>query len=162
MTPLDPEDPVDRFVEEVALAFEQGGLARIAGRILGLLLVADPPHRSSAELAEALGASKGSVSTMTRMLLRLGLLERVAIPGERSTHFRLAADGFARLFEGEIVRIVAFRQLADDGLTRLSGLRPEGSLQRLRDLRDLYAFFEREMPALIERWHAERARSEDG
>lgn len=160
MSPLDPDDPVDRYVEEVALAFEHAGLARIAGRILGLLLVADPPHRSSAELAEALGASKGSVSTMTRMLLQLGLLKKVAIPGERSTYFRLADDGFTSLFEGELLRIAAFRQLAEDGLARLADLRSEESLERLRALRDLYAFFEREMPAMIARWHAERSASE--
>ena len=40
------------YIEDVALYWEQHGLPRIAGRIIGLLLVCDPPHRSAAELLE--------------------------------------------------------------------------------------------------------------
>ena len=47
------------FVEEVALVFEEIGLIRMAGRILGWLLISNPPYQSADELAEALQASKG-------------------------------------------------------------------------------------------------------
>lgn len=77
-------------MEDVALHFEESGLPRIAGRILGLLLVCDPPHRSAQELADQLGASKASISTMTRLLLSGVILEKVGLPGERATYYRTA------------------------------------------------------------------------
>lgn len=49
----------------------------MVGRALGWLLVCEPPEQSAAELAETLQASKGSISTATRVLLRLGFIERV-------------------------------------------------------------------------------------
>ena len=52
------------FVEDVGITFEQTGLPRTAGRIFGWLLISDPPHQSTSELAEALMASRGSISSM--------------------------------------------------------------------------------------------------
>ncbi len=106
------------------------------------------------ELSEELGVSKASVSTMTRLLVRTGLLERVPAPGARSTYFRLREDGFEKLFAAKMEGMVAFRPLAERGL-RLLPPDPEPR-RRLRLLKALYAFFEREMPALLERWRAER------
>jgi len=57
-----------RFVEEVGIFFEQSSLPRMAGRILGWLMISNPPHQTTGELTQALLASKGSISTMTRLL----------------------------------------------------------------------------------------------
>ena len=40
------------FVEEAGIVFEQTGLPRMAGRIFGWLLICDPPHQSTDQLAE--------------------------------------------------------------------------------------------------------------
>lgn len=34
------------FIEDVGLLLEESGLPRMAGRILGLLLICNPPHQS--------------------------------------------------------------------------------------------------------------------
>ena len=34
------------FVEDISLYFEQMGLPRMAGRVLGVLLICDPPAQS--------------------------------------------------------------------------------------------------------------------
>jgi len=70
---------VKRFVEEVGISFEDMSLPRMAGRILGWLFISDPPYQSIGELAEALMASKGSISTMTRLLTQLNLIERFSL-----------------------------------------------------------------------------------
>ena len=88
-----------KFIEEVGIVFEQTGLPRMAGRVFGWLLISDPPYQSPAELAEVLMASKGSISTTTRLLLQLGLVERFIIPGERhgrtpsTTHLKTKYSG---------------------------------------------------------------------
>ena len=149
------EERLAIFVEHIALFYEDGGLPRIAGRILGWLLVCEPPWRSAPELAEELQISKGSVSTMTRLLMEYGLLERIAQPGERATFFRVNHDGFERVFAKQLLTAAAGRELIDEGLELLHD-EPRERLARLKGLKALYAFFEREMPRLLEAWRKER------
>lgn len=148
-----------KFIEEVGIVFEQTGLPRMAGRIFGWLLISDPPYQSPAELAEVLMASKGSISTITRFLLQLGLIERFIIPGERHDHFRLRQDGLKRTMRrGLEDEIKMFRQLAEHGL-ELIGSKASLSRQWLEEMRDSYTFLEREFPVLLERWEKQQARN---
>jgi hypothetical protein len=146
------------FVEEQGLLWESAGMSRMTGRILGWLLVCQPAEQSAAQLAQALTASKGSISTNTRLLLRLGLLERVSHPGERSTYFRIAPGAWDRFIMGEHARVTLFREGADRGLALLDGA-TDPQRARLLEFRDLFAFMEREYPRLLEhyaQWRAQR------
>ena len=142
------------FVEDVGLLFEEMGFPRMAGRILGWLLICDPPEQSAGQLAGALQASKGSLSTMTRLLLQMNLIERVAVPGERRDYFRLKPGAWISLVRQELYEFVALRQLTERGLELLQSDDSEVK-QRLEDARDLFAYLEREYPVLIERWEQE-------
>ncbi len=147
------------FVEEVALVFEEIGLTRMAGRILGWLLICNPPYQSADELAEALQASRGSISTMTRLLIQLDLIERIGFPGDRRDYFRMKPDVWAQLLQARLEQITDLHQLAERGLALLDNEPPELQL-RLQDMHDLYSFVEAELPILIERWEQERATRE--
>ena len=59
------------FIEDIGLYFERLGLPRMAGKILGVLLISDPPAQSITEIGEKLNASKSSISTMSRLLLEV-------------------------------------------------------------------------------------------
>jgi len=143
------------FVEEFGIVFEQSGLPRMAGRILGWLLLSDPPHQSIGELTEALAASKGSISTMTRLLIRIGLIERISLPGVRHDYFRIRPGALQHQLKQGIEQVTMFRKLAERGLELLEGKAPL-TRQGLEEMRDMYAFFEREFPSLLERWEKER------
>lgn len=145
------EDKLAAYVEDVALYYEQQGLPRIGGRILGLLLICDPPHRSARQLAEELCVSKASISSMTRLLLTSGSIEAVALPGDRATYYQLTTDGLEQRFERRLSGIVAFHLLAERGLALLEGEPLERSA-RLRRIASLYAFLADEIPRLLERW----------
>jgi len=149
-----PDPDLRDYIEEVALFWEAHGMPRIAGRILGLFLVCDPPHRSAKQLAATLGASKGSISAMVRLLHASGTLEVVPIPGERATYYQLSPGSLERKFEKRLLEMVAFRALAERGLELLEG-EPAGRRERLEKVRSLYAFLERELPDLLERWRSE-------
>jgi DNA-binding transcriptional regulator GbsR (MarR family) len=127
----------------------------MAGRILGWLLICNPPHQSADELAEALRASKGSISTMTRLLMQLDLVEKIGFPGERRDYFRMKPGVWAQLLQDKMSQITDLHQLAERGLALVEGDAPELH-QRLRDMHDLYAYIETELPMLIERWERER------
>jgi DNA-binding transcriptional regulator GbsR (MarR family) len=147
------------FVEDVAVVFEEIGLTRMAGRILGWLLISTPPHQSADELAEALQASKGSISTMTRLLIQLDLIERTGIPGDRRDYFRMKPDVWAQLLQARMSQITDLHQLAEEGLELLEAEPPE-LRQRIQDMHDLYSYVETELPILIERWEQKRATDE--
>jgi DNA-binding transcriptional regulator GbsR (MarR family) len=107
------------------------------------------------DLVTALQISKSSVSTATRQLVQTGLIERVSLPGERRDFYRIGPGIWTRIMQSGLVQITTLRQLAEKGLALLSEESPERR-QRLQEMRDMYAFFEREMPLLLAQWEAER------
>jgi DNA-binding transcriptional regulator GbsR (MarR family) len=154
-------DKVKNFVEEVGIAFEQTGLPRMSGRVFGWLLISEPPYQSSAELAEALMASKGSISTTTRLLIQIGLIERFVIPGERHDNFRISSSAFKyAIRRGLVDEITMFRRLAEYGLELMRDNR-SSRRQLLEEMRNSYAFLEKEFPTLLERWEKERQKDRE-
>lgn len=151
------------YVEQMGLMFSSWGLPRMAGRILGWLLVCDPPRQSAAQLAAQLDASKGSISTNIRLLLQSGFVEKAAVAGERATLYRLAADPVAEMLRLKVESLAAMRRMAERGLELVAGGSPE-QCERIEMLRDMWAFFERELPRLAARYARERSggRGPDG
>ena len=111
-------------------------------------------------LAERLHASRGSVSGMARLLEQVGLIRRHTRPGDRREYFDIPPDALHRLMEVAIVRLRQNREMAEAGLALIAD-RPPESQARLRDIRDLYAFFEREWPAILARMHELETASPD-
>jgi DNA-binding transcriptional regulator GbsR (MarR family) len=146
-----------RYVEDFGLFFDQFGLGRMLGRVLGLLLLSDPPERSAAELADELQASRGSMSQATRSLVRLGLVQRISRPGERRDYFRVRPGAWHELMRQEMSSITMFRRMAERGLEIQGAAGPEARLG-LEEMRDFYAYWERELPAVLERWERETER----
>ena len=143
------------FVEEVGIFFEQSSLPRMAGRILGWLMISNPPHQTTGELTQALLASKGSISTMTRLLIRISLIERLSLPGQRHDYFRIKGGAWHQMIKDSLIQMTVFRQLIERGLELIED-KAHFNRQWLEEMRDMYAFFEREFPTLLERWEQER------
>jgi DNA-binding transcriptional regulator GbsR (MarR family) len=147
------------FAEDLGVLVEEMGLPPTAGRIWGWLLVCDPPHQTADQLAAALGVSLGSVSTMTRMLMQFGIVERLGMPGERKRYYRFNSRGFTNLLRLKQHQTSQIRELAERGLALLDGESDEAKL-RLRLSREFYVMFEREFPSLIAKWEKARDKME--
>jgi DNA-binding transcriptional regulator GbsR (MarR family) len=143
------------YVEEVALGMERQGLFRMAGRVLGWLLICDPPEQTFGEIAEVLQASKGSISAAMKFLVPSGLVERISRPGDRRDYYRCRPGAWTDLARDQSRQYDDFRKLAERGLELLADA-PAARRERLQGMRDLYAWLEREMPALWERWRREQ------
>jgi DNA-binding transcriptional regulator GbsR (MarR family) len=152
-----PSFELIHFIEEVGLMFELVGLPRMAGRIFGRLLISDPPWQSSAELVDVLQASKGSISTMTRLLIQISLIERISLPGDRRDYFQIKPNAWMQMTEQRLAQVAAFRQLAERGLTLMENTAPH-LRGRLQEMHDVHVFWERELPLLSQRWQDERER----
>ncbi len=147
----------ERFIEELGMLFElEAGTPRMVGRALGWLLVCEPAEQSAADLAEVLQASKGSISTATRLLVRMGFIERTRLKGERFDRFRVRPDAWDEFF-WRAEQFEPHRRVLRLGLDALAD-EPIGRRERLLELDGLYAWWEARFPALHEEYLAERTR----
>ena len=148
------EQEIQAFIEEVGLMFEKWSMPRMSGRILGWLLLAEPARQSAAQLAERVGASKGSISTNTRLLIQGGLIEKVGVPGVRSTFYKLVEQPLERLIHAELTSMVELRRMAERGL-ELTEEDHVPQRNRLKALITMWKFFEREMSRLTQKFEIE-------
>ncbi|MDF1504014.1 MarR family transcriptional regulator [Roseisolibacter sp. H3M3-2] len=139
------------FIERAGCLCERDGLPRIAGRILGLLLVSAEPL-SLDGIAERLGVSRASVSTDARRLVEQGVLERVGLPGDRKDYYRMASDSPERSLEQKLVGLRQFLALLDEA-QRLPGQDPAVS-ERLAEASALYRDVMLATTDALERWRA--------
>ncbi len=141
------------FVERVGEFFSRLGHQRIAGRLIGWLLISEPEHQSAAELVEVVSASKASISINLRLLMAAGLVERIGVSGERRAYYRLRSIAWTRDWGTKLGQIAELRRIADSGLELLKD-EPAPRGKRLQGMRDYYAFMERELPPVIDKWLA--------
>jgi DNA-binding MarR family transcriptional regulator len=143
------------WVEEFALLLEREGLPRMAGRIFAWLLVCEPAEQTMEELGAALGGSKASMSTMTRLLAQAELVERARRPGERRDRFRIPSEHWDRIWRGRLQSLSAMRALLGRAAELVQRQAPDAR-RRVEELHSLYAFFEQELPGMLARWSATR------
>jgi len=136
-----------QFADEVGVLLSQMGMPPAYGRLLGWLLICDPPQQTSTQLAESLGLSKGSVSSGMRMLERSDLVQRVPSPG-RGHAYEMVPDALVRATDPAVKHVI-MRDVMQKGLALLG---EEGSprAERLRISRDFYGFIAEKIPSLME------------
>jgi DNA-binding transcriptional regulator GbsR (MarR family) len=103
----------EQFIERMGLMLEADGLPRIAGRILGYLLIT-PGECSLEDLASELGVSRASVSNDARRLAQIGVIERRGRPGDRRDYYTLSPDGFRHSIEARVENMRRFHGLIDE------------------------------------------------
>lgn len=133
----DSEQTITDFVERMGTLIQADGLPRIAGRIMGLMVIYGGPF-SFSELVERLQVSRASVSTNSRLLERLGVIERTNMPGERQDYFKLRPQPYARMLRGYVERMHHARDVVWETQEALPPDYPDAHAR----LRELDAFYE--------------------
>ena len=128
---------IEEFVEQLGLIAQADGLPRIAGRILGIMVIHGGPF-SFSELGLELKVSRGSISTNTRLLENLGVIERTTRPGERQDYFRLHTNPYVELMRGLQNRMKKARHIVSDTKDKL----PAGDKDMQNRLADLCNFYQ--------------------
>lgn len=143
----------ERFIEELGLFLETFGFPRIAGRILGLLLVSGTPLHLD-QLATRLKVSRASISTNTRLLVTLMLIGEVAVPGDRRTWFTVRPDAFQSRIRFIISQFRVLSAILEKGLQTAEHSQAQ---ERLRDAVGFHDFMAEEMEALSRKWESKEA-----
>jgi DNA-binding transcriptional regulator GbsR (MarR family) len=146
-----PYSPLEEmhFIEDIGLYFERMGMPRMAGRILGALLISDPPAQSITDISQKLNASKSSISIMARLLIEQGLIERVASPIPRRDYYRFKPGGWILYMQQWLALMSGLHRIAERGLNLMEGKSPEVQ-ERLLEAHDLFSFMEEHFPTLLE------------
>jgi DNA-binding transcriptional regulator GbsR (MarR family) len=142
------------LIEKFGLSFEQDGLPRIAGRIVGFMILRGGPFTLD-ELSDQLQISKTSASTNTRLLETLGLLTHTAKPGDRRDYYQLASEYGERIFAMASQRIKKMHDLLAEAAEALPAA-GEGGRDRLRNMQQFYEFLLTDIAGCVNRWETYR------
>ncbi|WP_086839163.1 GbsR/MarR family transcriptional regulator [Amycolatopsis kentuckyensis] len=145
MSDPDDQDEVLRWIERVAtFCVEEWALPPITGRILGLLMICDPPERSAGRIAETIRASRASLTSNLRFLAAIGLVRKVRVPGDRTAYYRIEDDAWHKVIQRKLDGLGAFGEIAEEGAKLAGGSGPRterirAAQQSLTWLRDIAA-----------------------
>jgi DNA-binding transcriptional regulator GbsR (MarR family) len=145
-----------QFVEEMGQFLASLGMTPMAGRMWGWLLICEPAEQTAAEIAEALHASRGTISGTARLLATSGMIRRATRPGDRREHFSAPPEGLDLLLGSAAAIYRQMRAIAERGLDAIAD-RPAESRARLQEFHDVMAFVEREVPLVIAQYLRERS-----
>jgi len=126
------------WVEHVATFFaDRFGLPPITGRILGWLMVCDPPEQSAGEIASAIGASRASLTSNMRILTVSELVRRRSRPGGRTSYYRIDDDAWEKVIRQRIASMAAFCEITEEGMRLLGPDRSRAA--RVRAAHEMFA-----------------------
>jgi hypothetical protein len=144
-----------QFVEEMGQFLAGLGMAPMAGRMWGWLLICEPAEQTAAEIADALHASRGAISGTARLLATSGLIRRGTRRGDRREYFSAPPEALDSLLGNAAGMYRQMRTIAERGLGAIADRLVE-SRARLQEFHDVMAFVEAEVPRVIGRFLDER------
>ena len=120
-----PRDEEITFADHLGRFYARRyGFPPMVGRVLGYLLVCDPPGQTIAELSDALLASRSAITGALDVLERLHAIRRSRAAGERMDRVRVDfSSAQARGFD--ISEYQELGDLAREGLQVLTDASPE-------------------------------------
>ena len=149
------------WAERVATFFaEHYGLPPITGRILGWMMICDPPEQSAGEIAAAIGASRASLTTNMRFLTASGLVRRLTRPGGRTSYYRMDDDMWDAVVRRRIASMLSFSRITLDGMTLVGPDSPRAA--RLRAAHEFFDWRPRRSRRQRSRTNASSAKKHTG
>ena len=143
------------FIERMASALHQAGLARVPSLVFSALLVDDDGRMTSAELAESLHLSPASISGAVKYLEQIQMLRRERERGSRRDVYVVEEEGWhAALLRRDQVYAPMIAALTA-GMTAVGPTTP--AHQRILVTREFMSFINEEMIALAAKWERRRA-----
>jgi DNA-binding transcriptional regulator GbsR (MarR family) len=143
------------FVEDMGGLVLVHGAPRALMRVLGWMVVCEPPDQTAADVQSELRLSAGSVSTSLRYLGEMGLVERVTQPGDRRIFYRMNPDGWELVLQQRFRAFNEIRRVADKAVTAAD----DQANDRLHEMRDTWAFLEASSAEILVASRARRDRA---
>ena len=146
------------FVEAMGQYLGSMGMTPMAGRVWGYLLICDPPEQTAAEIAAELHASRGAISGTVRLLEGPGFIHRSTKRGDRREYFSSPPGTFLTFASNAGAIYRRLRVILEQGLEALID-KPPPLRDRLVEAHELITHVERAIPAVLEEFAADMAKS---
>jgi DNA-binding transcriptional regulator GbsR (MarR family) len=143
-----PEGPEPLSEAFATVIGQTMGWPPMAGRAAGVLLLSEQPMTVQ-QLQDEIGASAGSVSEMTRLLIENGVVHRFKAPGARHFVYEWRSDAWVGCLEHQLHQTEQLRELAQNSLRQSDAL-PDPQQRRIRDMADYYDFIVARLGSLLE------------
>ncbi|MER7243550.1 MarR family transcriptional regulator [Kribbella sp. NPDC000426] len=164
-----PSDPRAAYVERFAEMMVDGGLPRMASRVLALLYTSDSRTLTAADLVRELRVSPASISKAIGYLERVGMVHREPDPERRLQHYVIAEDVWLKAWEISARTNFNWAETAAEGVDLVGRDTPAGErltqmaefFQRLSEDMSGGAGFHDCLSVLAVLWKAERHLSPD-
>jgi DNA-binding MarR family transcriptional regulator len=164
-----PGDPRAAYVERFAEMMVDGGLPRMASRVLALLYTSDSRTLTAADLVRELRVSPASVSKAIGYLARVGMVHREPDPQRRLQHYVIAEDVWLKAWEISARTNFNWAETAAEGVDLVGRDTPAGErltqmaefFQRLSEDMSGGAGFQDCLAVLAVLWKADRVLNSD-
>ncbi len=154
-------DAEKSFVERWSRILATEGLPPVAGRLWAWLLVCEPREQSVDDIADAIGASRGAISGAVRWLEPSGLIHRTRRPGDRRDYWSVTDEAAIRAIENRQRAMQPSLDTLESAMTALADRDP-ASLQRLRDVHELYLVMVEVVNIALDQFKTRRAATPAG
>jgi hypothetical protein len=124
------------YVERFAAMMVEGGLPRMASRVLALLYTSDTRTLTAAELVGELRVSPASISKAIGYLEQVGMVHREPDPVRRHQHYVIAEDVWLKAWEVSARTNYNWAETAAEGIELLGRDTPAG--ERLMHMADFF------------------------
>jgi hypothetical protein len=129
-------DDRQAYVERFAQMMVEGGLPRMAARVLALLYTSETRSRSAAELVAELCVSPASISKAIGYLEQVGMVHREPDPQRRLQHYIVAEDVWLKAWDVSARTNLNWAETAAEGAELLGAETPAG--RRLSAMADFF------------------------
>lgn len=155
-----PEDVLAWMDQVAAWYMQQAGWPPIMGRTMAWLMVCEPEEQTAAQIAEAVHASRASLTTTLRLLTEARMVQTVTRAGERAAYYRLTEGAWSAMLKRRLESMTSFVDITSGGLR----LFPDGGPRaaRMREAHRLFQWLNSEAEPMWKRWDAvNRAAQQD-
>ncbi|MCU0446392.1 MAG: hypothetical protein MUE85_15905 [Microscillaceae bacterium] len=145
------EAKIKEQVEKIGVVCDKDGFPPLAGRLLGFLMLAEPPHKTFDEMVDFLQASKSAVSNTLKFLEAQKMVDYITFAGDRKRYFRMNVEGWGQVVGQRLDFLVNMQEKVKEVLAIRTTDHPEFN-QGLHNIYLLYQTFIDELPRIIQKW----------
>jgi DNA-binding transcriptional regulator GbsR (MarR family) len=139
------------LVEKIGVYLEKvADFQPVSARIVGYLLISEPPYKSFEEILKYLQVSKSSISQGINLLLSQDHLDYITFSGNRKRYFRLNYNSWFNTLKKMMSIYSQLKVLFQEILNHRSNKYEEFNNQ-LASLIDFFEIFEKEIPAIFKK-----------
>ena len=136
------------LIERFGHLLKNMGGSGAMGKILGYLILSDPPHRSFEEIQKDVKLSKGSVSNTLKIMEMQGIVEYFTVQGDRKRYFKLAVINTEFLLARQISETDRFISIMKDAILLLNPGNDEYEKELYKYV-DLYKLLQKKIMEVI-------------